>query len=250
MATAPRAAPPQRQPEPLRVRLSILVKAEASSCQVPLAPGTSEEGPQALLLSQGLLGRFTGLFGADASGRAASGAGAGTSGAPDFLAQSDDPDRRRLQAAAVPQATGTPRGASATPCHTCAHSGTPCSALGAPLDLALHAAAPAPQSGAEIAAAFNVLQAHLQSLVTHSPCRLAMQTCSVAEGFTCRLGMTKPSRMVWLLVPCCLPRKLAALVGSKLQATCSPVIAPCGERREGLAVSLLYTRLGRAVCQA
>lgn len=49
---------------------------------------------------------MAGLFTGGTGGRAASGAAASTSGAtPDFLAQSDDPDRRRLQAAA-PQPSG------------------------------------------------------------------------------------------------------------------------------------------------
>ena len=57
---------------------------------------------------QGFLGRMAGLFTGGAGGRAASGAAASTSGAtPDFLAQSDDPDRRRLQATA-PQPSGAP----------------------------------------------------------------------------------------------------------------------------------------------
>lgn len=66
---------------------------------------------------QGLLGRLAGLFSGGAGGRAASGASASTSNStPDFLAQSDDPDRRRLQAAA-PQGTGATLDTPSQPLH-------------------------------------------------------------------------------------------------------------------------------------
>ena len=66
---------------------------------------------------QGLLSRLAGLFSGGAGGRAASGARASTSNStPDFLAQSDDPDRRRLQAAAT-QGTGATLNTPSQPLH-------------------------------------------------------------------------------------------------------------------------------------